>query len=356
MMIDEAGLKGARIMSRFVFAVVAGVLLAAVLIQFAAVPLSDQELPTPTPLTPFPTLAPEAFPAALAADFPRVDGSTSAWPLLRLVACKINGIECFWLESFFGSEREILPALNPDPDSLEQKITDIRPSGTHGAYMNLIAGGTDLILVAREPSQDEIDAAENAGAMLDVQPVALDAFVFLVNVENPREDFTLDEIRRIYSGEITTWTELGVEKPLFEGLENLIQPYTRDVNSGSQELMVDLVMHETPMIDAPDMMVMTMMGLVSQVAWDKAGIGYSVFYYAAFLAPNPSIKLAAIEGVLPTSATIADDSYPLVTEVYVVVRADLPEDSPAVMLRDWLLAETGQALIAESGYVPVSEP
>jgi phosphate transport system substrate-binding protein len=295
-------------------------------------------------------------PAALAADFPRVDGSTSTWPLLRLIACKIRGIECFWLDSLFGSEREILPALTDDPDSLEQKITDIRPSGTHDAYMNLIAGGTDLILVARAPSQNEIDAAEDADVTLDVQPVALDAFVFLVNVENPREDFTLDEIRRIYTGEITTWTELGVEKPLSEEPENLIQPYTRDANSGSQELMVDLVMHETPVIDAPDMMIMTMAGLVSQVAWQKAGIGYSVFYYVSFLAPDPAIRLVAIEGVPPTSETIADGSYPLITEVYVVVRADMAEDSPAVLLRDWLLGETGQALIAESGYVPVAVP
>ena len=53
------------------------------------------------------------------------------------------------------------------------------------------------------------------------------------------------------------------------------------------------------------------------------------------------------------SATIADCSYPLVTEVYAVVRADAPADSPAVLLRDWLLTPDGQAAIASSGYVPL---
>lgn len=36
-----------------------------------------------------------------------------------------------------------------------------------------------------------------------------------------------------------------------------------------------------------------------------------------------------------------------------MIRADTPIDSPALMLRDWLLTEDGQALIAESGYVPI---
>jgi ABC-type phosphate transport system substrate-binding protein len=46
-------------------------------------------------------------------------------------------------------------------------------------------------------------------------------------------------------------------------------------------------------------------------------------------------------------------AYPLVTEVYAVVRGDMPRDSSAVMLRDWFLTETGQATIEESGYVPI---
>lgn len=333
----------------------AALTLAAVLLCIAG-PISAQQSLTPIPPQPFATLAPDAPIAALADNFPRIDGSTSGWPVLRLIACKVYGVECFWMDSFFDAERQIMPAFDVQPESLSAKITSILPSGTHEAYMRLIAGETDLILVAREPSPDEIDSAENLRVTLDIQPVALDAFVFLVNIKNPRKSFTLDEIRDIYTGRITTWAALGVTRRLSQDAVNLIQPYTRDPNSGSQELMIDLVMGDTPMIDAPDMMIPTMMGMVNQIGTNPAGFGYSVYYYTEALAPDPTVRHVAIEGVLPTPQTIADGSYPLRTEVYMVVRADTPDDSPALVLRDWLLTADGQALIAESGYVPIMAP
>jgi len=339
------------------------ILLVAILIQaaapLAAAPRAAQDDPTPTLPIPFATLAPDSTMAALAADFPRVDGSTSAWPLLRLVMCQVYGVSCFWMNTPWGAEREIMFFSDGGAETSEgqTRISEFFPSGTHDAYVNLITGDTDLIIVAREPSQDEIDAADEAGIELDVQPVALDAFVFLLNVANPLDGLTLDEIRAIYTGEITQWTELGVEDLLSaEEPANPIHAFIRDANSGSQELMVGLVMGDRPMIDAPDMMVLTMMGLISEVDWDPLGIGYSVYYYTCVMAPGENLKLAAIEGVAPTSETIAAGSYPLTAEVYMVLRADMPDDSPAARLRDWLLSETGQGVVASSGYVPISAP
>ena len=65
--------------------------------------------------------------------------------------------------------------------------------GTHQAYVNLIERKADLILVAREPSSDERQHAEVRGVELDVQPVALDAFVFLLNSKNPISNLTLPQ-------------------------------------------------------------------------------------------------------------------------------------------------------------------
>ena len=187
-----------------------------------------------------------------------------------------------------------------------------------------------------------------------MQPVARDAFVFLVNNDNPRDNFTLDEIRAIYTGQIMTWDKLGVDMSMTGDQADLIQPYICDPDSGSQELMKAQVMRDAPMIDAPNLMMQTLIGLISSVDFDRAGIGYSVYYYTVFIAPGEHIKLAAVEGVMPTTATIADGSYPLVTDVYAVIRADEWVSHPAVRLRDWLLTGTGQAVVAESGYVPVA--
>ncbi len=236
-----------------------------------------------------------------------------------------------------------------DDVELADKIGYIDHKGTHGSYINLIERQADFILVARPPSEDELQVARENGVELDVRPVALDAFVFLVNAGNPVDDLELETVRDIYAGRITRWTEGDLDgEPIIT--------YQRNRNSGSQELMEKLVMKGTPMVDSPEMILESMMGPINAVGEDRLGIGYSVYYYAVFILPSPQVKLIAIDGVAPTLANIADRNYPLTTEVYAVVRKDTPRDSTAVTLRDWLLTGEGQAVVAESGYVPLESP
>jgi phosphate transport system substrate-binding protein len=227
-----------------------------------------------------------------------------------------------------------------------EKIFGIQHHGTHDAYMNLIYGDADIILVARAPSQDELEAAQHRDVDLEVTPVALDAFVFLVNTENPIEDLTLETIRATYKGEITQWPEIG-------GAEGEIHTYQRNRNSGSQELMEKLVMRGAPMIDSPDMILMSMVGPINAIGDDPLGIGYSVYFYASFMYPHERIKLIAINAVPPTSTTIADRTYSLTTEVYAVIRSDASQHGMARLLLDWLLTAEGKEAIAASGYVPI---
>ena len=71
-------------------------------------------------------------------------------------------------------------------DLLCDHIRDlVQVHGTSEAYINLINNRADLVLVARSPSEDELILAVRLGVQLDVRPVALDAFVFLLNGENP---------------------------------------------------------------------------------------------------------------------------------------------------------------------------
>jgi len=281
-------------------------------------------------------------------NYPRVDGSTSAHPLQIMLACRILRVPCVWYEGdVFDPTRRMIP----DPEfigsaELTERIIGIQHHGTHDGYMNLIHGNADIILVARPPSQDELHAAQLRGVDLEVTPVALDAFVFLVNKENPVEDLTLESIRASYTGEITHWSELGGN-----GVE--IHTYQRNRNSGSQELMEKLVMRGSLMVESTDMILMSMMGPINAISEDPFGIGYSVYFYAAFIYPHERIKMIAIDGVPPTSTNIADRSYPLTTEVFAVIRSDTSEQSMARLFLNWLLTDEGKEAIAASGYVPI---
>jgi phosphate transport system substrate-binding protein len=128
--------------------------------------------------------------------------------------------------------------------------------------------------------------------------------------------------------------------------------------------MKQMVMGPTPMVNAPEMIVQTMVGPYNAIGGnpvtgdggDRIGLGFSVYYYAAVMFSNPQVKMIGVDGVKPASATISSRAYPLAAEVYVVTRKDEAAGSPALKYRDWLLSPDGQRVVKQSGYVPVSSP
>jgi phosphate transport system substrate-binding protein len=285
---------------------------------------------------------------------PRLGGSTTAGPLIQLIVARALGLE--------GEMRRLPVRRDPEDESAvvafpfdtpREKLQDFgdlwarsRPQTTHGAYVSLIEQSSSLILVARAPSLDEIALARKAGVELDIRPVARDAFVFVVNAENKINGLSQDQVHGIYTGKITNWNEVG-------GEDKAIHARTRDRNSGSEELMKKHVLREFPIIAGPDRISRTMGGTLDAVAESPEAIAYSVFYYERVMNPRAQIKPIAINGVLPTSTSIADGTYPFVEPVLVVIRRDVAPQSASVALRDWLLSPAGQALVAQSGYAPL---
>ena len=285
------------------------------------------------------TPTPVELPSPDVDGFPLIDGSTSTAPLGGMIFCTMLEVPCEWVE-FIDGNRYLMPDLTEYPG----EFPGFGHLGTHSAYLNLINQKADLILVARAPSNEELDLAALSGVDLIIQPVALDAVVFIVNENNPVADLSLDEIQDIYTGKLTDWGQVG-------GQTAEIHPYQRDAQSGSQQLMQSLVMKDLPMIDAPLMVLLKMIAPFYAISEDPLGIGYSVYYYEENMAPNEKVKLLAVDGIKPDHETIQTRQYPFTTEVYAVVRADSPPRSVAVRLRDWLLSAAGQEMIEKSGYV-----
>lgn len=292
------------------------------------------------PPTPEETQTPFEMPLASRDGFPLIDGSTSTAPLGAKIICAMMEVPCDWVEFIDGNRY-----LMPDLAEYQGDFPGFGHQGTHSAYLNLIDGNADLILVARSPSKEELELAEFSGVSFDIRPIALDAFVFMVNENSTIQGLSVDEIRGIYSGEITNWGQVG-------GPSKQITPYQRNDQSGSQQLMESLVMKGIAMVDAPDLILMKMIAPFYAISEDPQGIGYSVFYYEENMAPNEYIKLIAVDGVQPTLETIKEREYPFTSEVYSVTRADSSPTSLAVRLRDWLLTPEGQELVAQSGYAP----
>ena len=282
--------------------------------------------PAETPATTAEPLPPEIpMPALTRETMPRLDGSTSTAPLAVAVCTAILG------ES-------------------EEDVEDlVQFHKTTASYLNLLHGDCDLLIVG-EANEEVMREKDKLGFEWLREPFATDAFVFVVNENNPVDSITVEQARKIYTGEITNWKELG-------GEDRPITALQRNEGAGSQTLMEKLVMQGEPMMEAPqDYIVATMGQLMTAVkSYDGSAdaIGYSVYYYAEEMKMARGLKLLKLEGVEPNPDTIRSEEYPLVNPKYVVIPADAAEEAPNRLLYDWLLSTGGQRMIAEEGYVSV---
>jgi phosphate transport system substrate-binding protein len=258
-------------------------------------------------------------------NYPKVDGSTATIPLSENIAAKIMNLTPQEAKSF------------------------IKHNTTHNAYVNLLDNKADIIFVT-EPSTEEIELAKKAGNELEVVPVVKEAFVFLVNKQNPVDSISVKQIQEIYQGKIKNWKELG-------GLDEEIIPYQRPENSGSQTIMLKMVMKGLNIMAAPkELKPGEMSGLIEVIAsYDNSdrAIGYSVYYFANSMYNKDTIKFVKVDGVEPNNETIKSDLYPYTSAYYAVLKKSEAIDSNARKLLKWILSDAGQKLAEQSGYVPL---
>lgn len=260
-------------------------------------------------------------------NYPRIDGSTATIPLSNA------------FKKAFTNNKE----------------TEVKHNTTHNAYVNLIEGNTDIILVTY-PSEEEFELARNAGIELEIIPVVNEGFVFFVNENNPVKSLTTEQIRKIYSGKIKNWKELG-------GNDNEIIPYQRELNSGSQSGMLKLVMKDTPIMEARKENIIegmqAIVNLVSDYDNGENSIGYSYYYYATTMyddidsSVTDRIRFVAVDGVEPSAKTIQDGTYPIRTAYYIVINKAEKENSDVRKLVNTMLSDWGQDVAEEAGYVSI---
>ena len=285
--------------------------------------------------------------------FPFIDCSTSTSPLRDMVMYTLLDIPYTWgLDIVSGSQYAVWFML---PDGMVQGSAEhralLRSSGSHGAYVNLIDGVSDVIIDSRDISRNELQYAQEKGVTIETKPLAWDALVFIVHPDNKVKSLTQEQIRKIYSGKITNWKEVG-------GENHEIHAYTRDPDSGSQEKMETLVMKGQKMIDLPEMQGGMMLSPYISIEADEWGIAYTPYYFCdRMIGDLRSVKVLAVDGAYPTPETILDgvqgkrNAYPFFSHIYAAIRADEPKDSFPSQIYRWLSTPKAKDIVDSSGYI-----
>lgn len=259
----------------------------------------------------------------LTGDLPRLDGAAAVFPVYSA----------------------FVNATYPNTVSLNDGIFEYR--NTVRGYRSLALKETDLFFGAF-PSKEQIDFAKEQGNEFEYTEIAKEAFVFFVHKDNPIESLTTDEIKKIYSGEITNWKEVG-------GNNEEIIAFQRNEGSGSQSMLIRF-MAGTPIMEAPMEQVNDfMVGIINRVSDYKNktnSIGFSFRYYMEGIIKNPNVKMVNIDGIEPNVENIKKGNYPITTSLYAVSYKNNDNENVKKLL-DWILSSEGQEIIEKTGYVGI---
>ena len=241
-------------------------------------------------------------------------------------------------------------SMIPLHESLDRLCTsednNIIHSRTVEAFEMFITGEND-ILIGVDYSDELLEKAKAAGVNLAQLPITREAFIFLRNRNNPVTDLTVQQIKDIYSGKITNWSEVG-------GDDAPIKAFQRNSDSGSQMRMVKF-MGDTPLTTVGVTYFSSMGWVIERMAdYDEGlrSIAYNIYTFAEKQYSNTEVTLMSVDGVYPTDDTIFDGTYPLNIYNYIYYDANNAEASEyAINLHAYLMGDEGQKLISDSGYV-----
>jgi phosphate transport system substrate-binding protein len=231
---------------------------------------------------------------------------------------------------------------------------DVRLSVTGGGsgtgITSLINGTVDIANASRAIKSEEIEAAKANGIEPVEHVIARDAIAVIVNPQNPVDKLTLDQISRIYRGEITNWQEVG-------GEDRPIVRLSRETNSGTHVYFLEAVVRLGNSNDKTIFSPLTLLlpsseGIISEVSSNPNAIGYDGLGYV-----TDEVKMIAVSPgkdqpyVLPSIQSVNDLTYPIARDLYMYSRQD---SSQAVLdFLDWILSAEAQQIVADLGFVPV---
>lgn len=193
-------------------------------------------------------------------------------------------------------------------------------------------------------SRDVKDSEMREG--LNETVIARDGIAVAVNNANPVKGLTMEQITKIYKGEITDWSQVG-------GNKGPIVVVTRDTASGTRGAFEEImsltrkVAGKKVSAISPRAQVGNGNGMVkTMVANNPNAIGY-----ISLGSVDESLRAVEVNGAPASVAGIQAGTYPIARPFMILHDTNAP--GVATDFLGWILTEEGQAIVGKKGYVPV---
>jgi phosphate binding protein len=234
----------------------------------------------------------------------------------------------------------------------------IRVTGTGSGFEVFCSpeSEVDIVNASRSITDEEQAACTDQGHPAISFRIGTDALAVVVNDANDFvTDLSLEQLAQIFSGAVTTWSELDPGYPT-----EPIALFSPGVDSGTFDYFVDEVFggDEEPILSTPEILLSEDdYELVQGIADDPYAIGY--FGFAYYQDNRSRLNVVAIdagtgEAVTPMEETVSDGSYPLARPLFIYSSSSIMQAQPHVAaFIDYYLVHVPD-IIAEVGYFPIA--
>lgn len=209
------------------------------------------------------------------------------------------------------------------------------PTGSGSGITAVSEGRCDIGLASRALKDDE------KASGLKETVLALDGIAIIVNPENKVSDLTVEQIAKIYTGEITNWKDVG-------GDDAEIVLIGREAGSGTRDgfesitATKDSCKYRQELTSTGD--------VITTVAGNPNAIGY-----ASLASVKDTVKAISVNGVAPSEATVSDGSYEVQRPFILVTKEGVELSKAAQLFFDYATGKDAADIISAAGAVPVAK-
>lgn len=239
-----------------------------------------------------------------------VAGSTTVQPLAEVLG-----------EAFMASHPQV-------------RVT-VQGGGSSVGVKSAGEGTVDVGMASRAIKDSELQEFPD----LQIFTIARDGIAIVTNPDVPVDELTKDQVREIFAGDITNWSEVG-------GPDAPIVVVSREEGSGTRGAFEEMVMGEEAVIVDTAILQPSNGAVRTTVSTTPDSIAFLSFGYL-----DQSVKTVAIDGVEATEANAASGAYPIVRPLNMLTKGEPGELAGAWL--DFILSAEGQELVTNEGYIAV---
>ena len=233
------------------------------------------------------------------------------------------------------SMKNVIAALTEGFAEIEPDVTiSYDPTGSGAGITGATDNTLDIGLSSRALKDDEKND-------VDGTTVALDGIAIIVNKDSKVADLTVDQLKQMFTGEITNWSEVG-------GDDGEIVLIGREAGSGTRDGFESIVDVKDSCKYAQEL---TATGaVISAVEANPLAIGY-----ASLSAVGDTVKMVTVGGVECSEETVKDGSYEVQRPFVFVTNKSVALSEQAQAFFDFATSADAADLIRTAGAVPVNE-